>query len=215
MTIEDFTTYVEVDGNERLTVTAIKAEGANVPRTENVLLYKDFGVDYFNALHVEFEIYVASTSQVLGQAGMAFASVVGSLQAFGTTEVTTEVGRISTGYLCRLLRGKAVSADAYTISADTIYYCVLKRAAGGDEVTLEIYSDSVRTNLLTTLEVDGYGAATKYRYCYGFINNNVGVADREFDGYVRKLDLSRYRVNDALSGLDVASRDDLVVAVVA
>lgn len=213
MTIEDFTTYVKVDG--RLTVTANKVEGANVPRTENVLLYKDFGVDYFNALHVEFEIYIVSTSQLLGQAGMAFANVIGSLQAFGTTEVTAEVSRISEAYLLRLLRGKAVSVDTYTISANTIYYCVLKRVAGGDEVTLEIYSDSIRTDLLATLEVDGFGVATKYRYCYGFINNNTGTEGREFDGYVRNLDLSKYRVNDALSGLDVASRGDLVVAVFA
>jgi len=190
MAIEDFTTYTEVDPNNRLTVTSTKASSDDATGDEDVYLYKDFGVDNFNDIGFRFTLYVASTSVGEAYAGISVANTIGSYLDLESTAISCQVGKINdTTYRLFLRRGQETPDGYYTISADTPYYCVLSREADSDTVTLKVYSDEERANLLHTFNGTGYGTATKYRYVYGFNHRNAS-GSHKFDGYVESLYLS-------------------------
>jgi len=178
--------YTEVDVNNKLTVTTPKALAADADADEDVYLYKDMGVAYFNLLDIDFEIYCASTSETNARAGIAISNTVSTIKGFATTDISAIFQRDASEGSIKLLRGDTVANDSYTASDDTIYYCTLKRAEGSDTVRLKIYSDSARTTLVDTLSVSGFSTTT-YRYIYGFVNYNTTTANRNFDGYVQNL----------------------------
>ena len=187
---EDLLVFTEVDANAKLTVTESKALAADVDTDEDVYLYRDMGSDAIDALDVNFEIYIASTSVDGAWGGMAIANTVGDHTGFATTDISVMMLAASPYPSLYLIRGFLVESDTYTCATNTLYYCTLTRPAGGDIVTLKIYSDSARTTLLDTLTVDGY-STTKYQYIYGFVNYNSTTANQNFDGYVQNLVLWR------------------------
>jgi len=188
--VENFLTYTEEDDNNKLTVTATKAEGADVDRDIDVWLYADKGSDYFDALDIDFEIYVASTSLDGGTGGIAITNTANkSVADFADTDISVLAMREGADYKLKLWRGYNVDDDAYTGSSNTLYYCTLSRAAGNDSVSVPIYSDVGRTDLLGTITVVGFGT-TKYQYVYGFVNINAIQSGKDFDGYVQNLDLT-------------------------
>lgn len=181
----DFTTFTEVDGNGKLTVTVPQALGTAVDRDEDVYLYKDKGVDFFDALDIGFELYINPASEAGSFGGMAISNTVGDFSGFAGTDITATAFHNAGNYNIYLFRGVGVVEDIFVASANTSYYCVLAREAGNDTVTLKIYSGSP-TTLVDTLTVAGYGA-TKYRYVYAFVNYNAGGGNKDFYGYVRGM----------------------------
>lgn len=186
-TYEDFTTYTEVDSNNKLTVTTTKAEGANVDWNEEVYLYKDYGANYFNAIDIDFEIYLASTSNNDCFGGIAVTNTVDDVSGFASTDIVFYAMKGPVGLW--LQRGTGEALDAYAGAADTLYYCTLLRAASSDAVNAEIYSDASRETLLKTLTVSGFGTDTKYRYVFGFVNRYDGTSGYGFYGYIQNMDL--------------------------
>jgi len=186
----DFTTYTEVDTSGRLTVTSTKATAVNAGAGDIVYIYLDKNTATLNALDVDFEIYINSDSTTDGRGGMAISNTVGVVDGFASTDISV-MGMIAGGpnYNIMLVRGDSVSEKNYACSANTIYYCTLTRVAASDTVTLKVYSDSTRETLLDTLTETGFGTTTRYRYVYGFVNQQVGTGD--FDGYVQNLTLNR------------------------
>ena len=185
--IEDFTTYTEVDANNKLTVISNRATGADVDRDEDVYLYKDFGAAFFDNLDVNFELYIAAGSTGSGLGGIAISNTVGSMQGFASTDMSAVITETGGGaHQIFLYRGNAVANDNYTGSANTLYYCTLERSSGADTVYLKIYSDLARATLLDTLSVSGFSTTT-YRYAYGFVNKNSTGSGQNFDGYTQNL----------------------------
>jgi len=190
MAIEDFTTYTEVDTQGWLTVASNKIEGTDVNRNVDAYVYKDYTADFFNALDILFEIQIEDTSELEARGGPAISDTIGSVNDFASTDISIAARVLTAGpaYQIELARGNYLAKDTFTGAANTLYYCTLSRAAGNDTVTLKIYSDSPRTNLLDTLTVAGFGVA-KWRYSYGFVNVNSGPTNRAFDGFVQDMDL--------------------------
>jgi len=187
MAIENLLTYTEKDDNNKLTVTASKATASDVDEDEDVWLYKDRGVDHFDALDIDFELRIESTSQEGSHGGVAFANVIGEISDFAATDFVCRIKR-NGDYRIVLTRGNWVAHDPYICSPNTLYYCTIERAAGNDTVSVKIYSDAGRTDLLDTLALANFGTE-KWRYVYGFINRNSGTPNRNFDGYTQNLDL--------------------------
>jgi len=197
MATEDFTTYIEVDPEDRLTVTALKALAQDADADVNVYLYKDKGVDYFDALNIDFELFQAATSEVSGQGFMAISNTVGVLDDFADTDIAVGSFRSATGLKIRVTRGRFTEYKQSTLlDFDRVYWLTLSRAAGSNIVTLRIFDDANRTTVLEILSISGIGA-TKYRYCYGFVGRNYGVGDRNWDGYIQNMDLAA-RVSEIL-----------------
>lgn len=198
--IEDLTTYTKVDPNLQLGVTATRVTGNGVSRSggNGVYLYKDFGASYFNGLSHQFTMRYSTGIQLNGIGGGialsgALPTAGHAAQDFATTDIWVSIQHLTTWGLV-LNRGSYVVHQQYPAAADltidTNYYCWLKRAAGSDTVTLEIYSDSGFTTLLTTLSVSGYGTSTTWRYLYAFINYDDGAAADVWDGWVENINLS-------------------------
>ncbi len=189
--MEDFTVFTEADTNNKLTVTALKALGADVDQDEDVLLYRDMGADKINALDVDFEIYLNSTSDTGGRGGIAISSTANvDMTGLAATDIVVSAWDLGATGRIHLARGNDVAVDNYDAAGvlNTLLYCTLTRVASADTCTVTIYSDAARTTLLDTLTVAGYSTTT-YRYIYGFINYNVAGGGTNFDGYVQNLRL--------------------------
>ncbi len=191
MAIENFTTYTEVDLSGVLTVTSPKVVAVNCTRDIDAYVYKDFGVNYFNGFSVDFEVY---QDNLTGSGGSVIApgftvSAVGDYTDFGFWDIAVNVNQVVTRRIT-LRRGYLQAADYFEISDDTLYYCTLERLTNSDTVTVKIYDDSGRTNLLDTLSVSGFGIARRWRYCYGFTSNNAGLGGRRWDGYVQNMEIT-------------------------
>ena len=191
---ENFTTYTEVDdGVDDITVTASKIDAVNVDMLNTShYVYKDFTADHFNALNVLVECYIDSATTYQENtygSGIGFSNTVGKPAQLTSPSVQTAFRKTTTpAYQGFLLRGYFTASDFGTISADTLYYCILARAAASDTVTFALYTDAARTSLHDTYAVAGYGTATRYRYCYGMLVG-AGISGSYYTGYTQDMDL--------------------------
>jgi hypothetical protein len=166
--MEDLTTYSEVDGNAKLTVTSTTATLSG--GTDNTLysLYKDKGADYFDALDFDFEFRLNTTVQTDSMIALSLVNTATpstySYGASGADDLHIGLYWYNALFL-RLIKGQWVAQDNYNASVNTTYYCTVTRDAGGDVITLKVYSDSARTTLLDTLTLSGF-SGLKWRYIY-------------------------------------------------
>lgn len=183
---EDFTTYTEVDAGGKLTVISSKITAANLLRNEDSYVYKDYTAGFFNALDIDFEVFISSVSdagQGIAVMGLTV-SIVNDTTAWGTSDIGVLFLAETT---IRLIRGNQVAFDSsITLTVNTLYYCTLARTASSDTVTCTIYSDAGRTSVVDTLSISGYGTGTTYRYLYGLASFNTVEAVR-FDGYIQNM----------------------------
>ena len=181
---QDLTTYIEVDPQEELTVTATTITAVDLDTAWDAYVYKDFGADYFDALNIDFDMFIWNTSVEDGGAYVSLANVIDDYLGFGATAVSANIieGSADAKYIF-LKRGADVASDGYEAVGNTWYYCTLSRTAGADSVALKIYSDIGRTTLLDTLTLSGFGTA-KWRYFYAIVNRNVGSTGKAFDGVI-------------------------------
>lgn len=167
---EDFTTYVEVDPSGRLGVTTNTITATTLNRNQSAHIYKDFGVDYFDALNIQFKTRYISGSE-WGFAGhFGLANVINNRVNFGSTDLSVEC---SAGSYYRLVRGDYANHDAYASTLGATYYCTLERSAGSDTATLKIRIGSHTGTLMDVLIVSGFGTI-KWRYLYGYLSRGDG-----------------------------------------
>lgn len=205
MAIENLTTYEEVDLIGVLTVTAPKVEGVDVDADVEAYLYKDFGVDHFDALNTLFEAYVNSTSDNAGTMIMGFSDTIDDFTGWEADSAAIMSREYSAKYRAFLMRGYGVASDFGDYNLDQLYYWKIVRSAGNDTINAYIYSDAARTVLVDTLTVAGYGTA-KWRYLYAASSHNIATADQNFDGYFQDFDrqeLTEKLSDDTGSGVDV------------
>jgi len=56
-TVQDLTSYTEVDPNSRIAVTANRVTATNLTRNEDAYVYKDMGIDYFaGSFRIDFQV---------------------------------------------------------------------------------------------------------------------------------------------------------------
>lgn len=185
--IENLTTYTQVDPFDYIATTTTRCTVSNMTRNVAAYCYCDKGADFFNALGIKFTICLTGyTGTNPAYVPFALANVVGPRSAFGTTDMYVMFYRTSSvEYRLRLIRGIYGDEDYYVMTMNTIYYCTLERAAGADTVYLKIYSNPERTSLLDTLSVSGFGT-TKWRYIYA-ANSLDTTASGTFSGYTENI----------------------------
>ena len=217
MANENFTTYTEVDAGGKLTVAAAKITAVNMLRNEDCYVYKDFGVNFFDALDIDFEIFCSGLAggDGLGGPGLTVATINDGT-VWGAGDVRVEFYTYTT--VIRLIRGAYVVFDASVgLSYSTLYYCTLSRAAGGDTITCTIYSNAARTTVVDTLSVGGFGTS-KYRYLYGIVSLNSGDISR-WDGYVQNMNTNIGWQNiakvDGVTAASIAKLNGVAVAGIA
>lgn len=186
MTIEDLTTYTEVDPNNKLSATTTRASGNSVRRNETCYQYYDKGTDFFNELNINFTIRLSTSGieQALGVFGLA--NNLNHFYALAATDIFVLFYSPSDNRLY-LNKGGSAGSDYTSAPLNTTYYCTLKRLAGADSVYLDVYTNSARTTLKDTLEITGL-SGVKWRYIYALASYNTG-ANASCSGYVENIDI--------------------------
>jgi len=168
--IEDFTTYTEVDPNGDITVSSSRVTVDTMRRDVSAYVYKDKGAGHFSG---NFEHLVDVRLNSADQDGnWMFWSMWNALGGEDTLRpynngVEAMLYRTSDGVaywlLLREWYGNTNYDSYYTIAPNTAYH--LKIARTGSTLTCKIYSDEARTNLLATLSLNLHETAA-YRYIY-------------------------------------------------
>ncbi len=170
--LPSLTSYTKVDTPGRISLTETRATGTGIRRTETNYAYWDGGANWVNDIELYFSIYVDSSTaadDALISSGFTV-SAVGAVQSWGSTDIQIRLDTVSGTRRVRLIRGAGGASDDFTILQNTQYFCVLRRGAASDTVTLEVYSDAARSTLLDTLSLSGFGGSTRYRYHYAIAN---------------------------------------------
>lgn len=206
MPLEDFTTYTEVDPNNHIAKTANHVDWQDY-RNEDAYLYKDKGAGHFTDWEHKIDVKRLSVSgNALGWTWLLSNNVDDAKGL--VTGAKTFIG----AYLMRsggidYLEIEECSSGTeystyYVISLNTWYYLTLQKV--GTAFTCKVYSDSARTNLLTTLSLTLHGD-WNFRYVFACDSWNTGSAIYG-DIDIENLDLQEGGVTEiSVSGSVVAS----------
>lgn len=196
MAIENFGDYTEVDPNTRITKTSTRVTWTDLDRNETAYVYRDMTEDYFDGdfTHV-FTVYITSTingsyvncwaltndlnsCRVIDNASGDYlaAHIIGTLTArtIGITECD----------------GGTTYTDSYVASQETAYYLKITRdETVGTYGTLYcyIYSDPLRTTLLTTLSVTLHSSKKDFRYVHACNSDNSSATPYPESAYIENL----------------------------
>ena len=199
---QDFTNFTEVDPNTRIDVTASRVTFTNLTIDEDAYVYADKGAGYFNGdftHHLTVEITAMSAGsnadhvcvwaltnhlddwQGLADANRSFLTV---MLILSTTTPRIELTEFNAG-------SEAGPADQYVAALNTKYYLTVSRdeATGANgTLTLKIYSDAGRTNLLDTQTQTLSQSKTDYRYLFAALSRNF-TAGFTVSGYTENANL--------------------------
>jgi hypothetical protein len=194
MAQEDFTTYTETDPGADITITAAKIDMVTMGDTVVSNVYKDYGASFFNAMDVDYEIFIGSASTDNAQFGPGFINTATpateTRATLASTDLWCPIYTFGGNQRLYLVRGAFTATDVYEGSGeDTLWYNTLTRAADNDTCTLALYSDSGRTTLVDTLSVSGYVTTTKWQYAYGMIQH-AGSDGANNTGYVQNMNFN-------------------------
>ena len=189
MTIEDFTTYTEVDpGGIRIEVTSSRVTWTILRRNVDGYVYKDYNASFFSGDFIFQQTFRVTGGNNGGAANLwTLANLVDD--AFGIRTANgdaiyasikrndiTDVPNLS---LSELDGGTVyTSGTAFEISDDTDYYITIVR----DEsigtygtFTMFTYSDADRTTLVNTQAITLHTSKKDYRYIYACQSFNTGT----------------------------------------
>lgn len=209
MSIENFTTYTEVDPSECLTVAADNVAGESIPSNASNYIYKDKGVDHFNGDFIHYiDIIFSATTLGATVAIWLLANEIGSADVFDTENLSNNSirwERNADGY--RLILFERDGANQYTDIAEglitnTNYYLKIVRDENvGDYGTLYcyIYSDAARTVLVDTLTITLHTSKKDYRYIYPIAGYNQG-GSYPATGVISNLDLNEITAHPRSQG---------------
>jgi len=181
----DFTTFTEVDSDNRWAKTTTKCTVTNADRDEVDYIYKDYGVGYFSS-HWRHSFTTNITSNIHG--GFVYLYIQ-SNEISDYLGMTNGIGIYffqDGGSLKIGLVDKTGVSDLYINAAHDgtkSYYMVLIRS--GTTLTLEIYNDTDITSLLDTLSITMVNI--NYRYLYGGSTRNDGSSGYAISGYIKNL----------------------------
>lgn len=187
--LQDLTTYTEYDPSSRLTVAGTKCTLTAGSRNQAWNLYKDFGADYFNGIHIDFEMQLTSCTIWAVMSVVGISNSTGDSASWAATDYLVFMQRTgTTDYRITLLNGNWSVSDYMAAAEDVTYYCTLRRTPGSDAVYLDVYSDSARTTLLDTLVITGIGT-TKHRYIHAMVSR-YSASTVAASGWVDNINLS-------------------------
>jgi hypothetical protein len=176
---EDFTTWTESDPSNLITVTNSSLVCQLHNQLHNTYAYKDFGADYFGwSFITNFEVTITAASLEYGWASfMSFANSVGDMQ--DVPEQTYggfyRSGQASHKYYIYFTNNATV-IDNLEVSPGTPYYCTITRSGSNGQIwTLDVYTDSGRTNLYGSIQTTD-GNTAKFRYCMAVQSDSDGSA---------------------------------------
>jgi hypothetical protein len=194
----DFSSFTEVDPTNVFTLTTNELVFTSLKRDSSTYAYKDYGVSHFLNYEVDFKYIVntcSSGSVNFNMGLLSFANAIGD----------REQVRLAQGNLHGLMAGNSGAARFLCLSEinvansyvstffnpvlDTAYYCTFKRddtAGTYGTLTLNIYSDEARTQLITSLNLTLHSRPS-FRYFYLAQSVNTNQATVSMSGKIANV----------------------------
>ena len=188
---EDFTTYTEYDPNSLASIISSTQIDFDIGGTQasTLYIYKDYGANAFSGdFEIDFEFNANVPDAGFLQTNEGSIAVIGLSQGLGTLD--DHDANLYKGLFCTLqlrkswlgdfyyfaLRETSTRTDSGNITIGTSYfgatlYGKFKRI--GSSVSIEIYSDSARTNLIASTSIS-VSTIDAYQYIYA-LNNDDGL----------------------------------------
>jgi len=192
MALENFTTYTEVDPNNRYTVTATKVDVVGLERNEDAYVYADKGVNHFDG---NFEILLETFANSGVGAFMAHSMMSNLVDDYeGHRAANSSFLAVDRDGVEDIILVERDGAGQYTDTSSRTggpWYCIFERdEAVGTYGTMYcyIYSDSGRTTLVDTLSIALHTSKKDFRYYYAANSVNDGNVV-PFTGYSQNHDL--------------------------
>lgn len=151
MTLEDFTTYDEIDPNAHLAVTSGKINGVNVVKSEECYVKSDKGSEYFKNYRFLFKANLVGGGNDESVAICGVSNGSHTITEMKTNNECPHVELYKAAAVQRIYISdyETDNSDFYSCSLDTDYYHTLSRL--NTTLTDKIYSDSERITLLDSL----------------------------------------------------------------
>lgn len=211
MPLQDYTTYIEVDPNNRITVATNKIDWAGLDRTDDAHVYKDLGVAFFNGDFVhDFHFQVDARQAGTLMNVWALDNEIGSFIDVGIDDsFSVALSFPSTNFDINLLEYDVSTqySDFFRVAYfnGINYYLTMERDESiGTFGTLFcfVYSDSARTVLVDTMSIALHGSKKDWQYIYGVQAWNT-TTSLTSTGFVEDLDLN-LAVNTTTVGIVTA-----------
>ena len=198
-TIENLSTYVEVDPGATLTVTTTKVDSTTTDTGLDVWVYKDKGVNFFNVdfIHAVEAYYGSGSGATSATTCWGMANYIDDYETIEDvySDHALFLFSYSVGYfyLCEANAGANYYSVVDVGNDDTLYYITIQRNESiGTYGTLYayVYSDSGRTNLLGTPTLTLH-AKRDFQYIFAFnaYDNDTAPDRGTFTGYFQNLEL--------------------------
>lgn len=176
MAVENFTTYTETDPNSHLSKTATVCTATGLLRNEDAYIYKDMGLNYFNA---DFSHSVDVNVSAATTGGLGFCWMMANdLNDFNGIDTASgsclgvyayKDASTYSLYVIQLNAGVWTQSVYSGLLVGTTYYLVVRRdetVGTYGTIYLDIYSNAARTNLIASINTAIAGAKRDYRYIY-------------------------------------------------
>ena len=148
LTIEDLTTFTEVDQNSDITITSSKCNFVSLDRVAVSYVYKDYGVGDFGEFDIDFEFYIQEGASEGAAILFAVSNITGTMADMITaSDGITMYAYMNTNNLRTEIRDWSQGAGAilHTFGGGTttsVVYATATRV--GTTFTVSLFSDSDR-----------------------------------------------------------------------
>lgn len=174
--------YTKVDTLGWLAETEDRVTYTAVDRKEDCYLYRDFGLNHFDAdFHHLFTVHPTSGVSDGFVDVWALSSIIGTIDdtyAQNANRISFENWRPGGGHKFYLLETDAGNQDyclnPYTYTCGTTYYCALVRDDSIKLLSGPVHSDAARTNLLGTPTLT-LANQRDYQYGYPIMSSGEGI----------------------------------------
>lgn len=190
--------WTEVDPNSHIEIDRSadeRLEFTDISQVEDAYVYMDLGAGAVSDFLVDFDIitpYVSSEPYTIDLAYLSFSNEIDDL--YNTTEYIQVHFSGEEPYI--VVESNDGGYSKHSVSGETIYYVTFTRI--GTDVNLKIYSDSARTNLLTTGSIT-QSTATTYRYIYALSSWNSNHAEYG-SGWIDNIKYRKYTSSEPSVG---------------
>jgi len=184
---ENISNYAEDDQAGVISKSSSRATASGLETGLLALCYYDYGAGAFNALEINFDCRLTAASCSAPDYSESEHGVLSLSNKHSSLDdspinddpMVTFFAEFENGSrLNQYIRLRQDSIGSfYAIAMNTTYYCKLQRAANSGTVTLKIYSDAARTNLLSTLTETGFSTSRTWRYIYAIRSGDLSLDD--------------------------------------
>lgn len=200
---ENTTDYTHVDVDSTSGVIQIIDDDTvylnNIDRDEIEYVYLDNGVGYFENFTAQWDLDVDNFISNAQCGSVAFANNTGDFDSIGDIVCLKVAYHTGVGeYFLQLmvLENGAFSGDNYFLGSGADFERYITFIKDGGNFTIYIYTDSDRTNLVDTLNVQ-MSYNIKFRYVFWGITDDDALSGRSLTFYIHNL---KYRTTGETDG---------------